>query len=64
MQMTGSVSGDDGKYYILVKYERNKEKWWVHAEDVKELVPEGGRNKTTHLLFSGYYYLPDQVEQY
>ena len=20
--------------------------WWVSAEDVKELVPEGGRNKT------------------
>ena len=44
--MTGPVSGDDGKYYILVKYEWNKELWWVSAEDVKELVPEGGRNKT------------------
>ena len=46
MQMTGPVSGDDGKYYILVKYEWNKELWWKPAEDVKELVPEGGRNKT------------------
>ena len=44
--MTGPVSGDDGKYYILVKYEWNKELWWKPAEDVKELVPEGGRNKT------------------
>jgi len=46
LQMTGPVSGDDGKYYILVKYEWNKELWWKPAEDVKELVPEGGRNKT------------------
>ena len=33
----------DGKYYILVKYEWNKEIWWVLVEDVKELVPEGGK---------------------
>jgi hypothetical protein len=36
LQMTGPVSGDDGKYYILVKYEWNKELWWKPAEDVKE----------------------------
>ena len=39
LQMTGPVSRDGGTYYILVKYEWNKEIWWVSAEDVKELVP-------------------------
>jgi hypothetical protein len=43
--MTGLVSGGNGKYYVLVEYEWNKEIWWVPTEDVKELVPEGGRNK-------------------
>ena len=46
LQMTGPVSGGDGKYYILIEYEWNKELWWVPAEDVKEVVPAGGRNKT------------------
>ena len=46
LQMTGPVSGGDGKYYILIEYECNKELWWVPDEDVKEVVPAGGRNKT------------------
>ena len=46
LQMTGPVSGGDGKYYILIEYEWNKELWWVPAEDVKEVVPAGGRKKT------------------
>ena len=45
--MTGPVSGGDGKYYILIEYEWNKELWWVPAEDVKEVVPAGGRKKPT-----------------
>ena len=44
LQMTGPVSGGDEKYYILIEYEWNKELLWVPPEDVKEVVPVGGRN--------------------
>jgi len=46
LQMTGPVSGGDGKYYKLIEYDWNNQIWWVPADDVKEYIPEGGRNKT------------------
>ena len=51
MQISGPVSGDDRKYYILIEYEWNKELWWVPAEDVKEVAPAGGRKKPTPSQF-------------
>ena len=46
LQMTGPVSGGDGRYYKLIEYDWNNQIWWVPADDVKEYITEGGRNKT------------------